>query len=135
MTAVVSHEERRDFSRIPLSRPAALEIGKARVACDLIDISLRGALVRTKAALVAVEGQPCRLLVQLDQGPSTILMRGEVAHARNGDVGVCCRELDLDSAAHLRRLVEVNLGSEKLLERELAALLARAGRAPAHAGR
>ena len=135
MTAVVSHEERRDFSRIPLSRPAALELGKSRVACDLVDISLRGALVRTKTPLVAVEGQPCRLLVQLDQGPSTILMRGEVAHARNGDIGVCCRELDLDSAAHLRRLVEVNLGSEKLLERELAALLARAGRAPAHARR
>ncbi len=130
MTTVASHAERRDFSRIALSRPAALELGAVRTACELVDISLRGALVRTRAPLVAVEGQACRLLVQLDQGPATILMRGEVAHARGREVGVSCRELDLDSAAHLRRLVEVNLGSEKLLERELAALVARAGARP-----
>jgi len=135
MTAVVSHEERRDFSRIALARPAALEVGKSRVACDLVDISLCGALVRTRAPLVAVEGQACRLLVQLDQGPASILMRGEVAHAHGGEVGVCCRELDLDSAVHLRRLLEMNLGSEKLLHRELAALLARAARRPAPAAR
>lgn len=131
MSAVVSHEERRDFSRIALTRPAALEVGQARVACELVDISLHGALVRAQAPLVAVERQPCRLLVQLDQGQqATILMRGEVAHVRGREVGVCCRELDLDSVAHLRRLVEVNLGSDALLERELAALLACARQRP-----
>jgi hypothetical protein len=135
VTAVVMHEERRDFSRIALSRPAAIEVGQSRVACELVDISLRGALIRVKAPLVAVEGQACRLVVHLDQGKASILMRGEVAHTRGGDVGVCCHELDVESAAHLRRLLEVSLGSEKLLERELAALLASAPRATARAAR
>ena len=136
MAAVVPHEERRDFSRIALSRPAALEIGRARAAFELVDISLHGALVRTRAPLMAVERQACRLLVQLDRGQqATILMRGEVAHVRGREVGVCCRELDLDSAAHLRRLVEVNLGSDALLQRELAALLACARRRPGAAAR
>ena len=37
-------------------------------------------------------------------------------------LGFVCRHIDLDSISHLRRLVELNLGDESLLERELAAL-------------
>jgi hypothetical protein len=37
-------------------------------------------------------------------------------------LGFVCRHIDLDSISHLRRLVELNLGDETLLERELAAL-------------
>lgn len=37
-------------------------------------------------------------------------------------LGFVCRHIDLDSISHLRRLVELNLGDEQLLERELAAL-------------
>ena len=37
--------------------------------------------------------------------------------------GLICRNLDIDSATHLRRLVELNLGDPKLLERELSALV------------
>jgi len=133
MTSVLSQVERRDFSRIALRRPAALRLGRKSIPSELLDISLRGALVRLMGAEpVMVEGQPCDLLVQLDQGPATILMRGEVAHCSGNEVGVRCLELDLESAAHLRRLVEVNLGSEQLLDRELAALVAAAARAPTH---
>ncbi len=130
MTRVLSHVERRDFSRIALRRPAALRLGRHSIPSELLDISLRGALVRVSSAPVMMDGQPCDLLVQLDQGPATILMRGQVAHSSGNEVGVRCLELDLESAAHLRRLVEMNLGSEQLLDRELAALVAAATRAP-----
>jgi len=131
MTRVLSHVERRDFSRIALRRPAALRLGRRSIPSELLDISLRGALVRVSSApVVMMDGQPCDLLVQLDQGPATILMRGQVAHSSGNEVGVRCLELDLESAAHLRRLVEMNLGSEQLLDRELAALVAAATRAP-----
>jgi hypothetical protein len=126
MTSVVTKVERRDFSRISLRRPSALRLGQRSLPCELVDVSLRGALVRAQSEPVAVEGQRCDLLIQLDQGPATILMRGEVAHCAGHEVGVRCREVDLESAAHLRRLVEVNLGDGRLLDRELAALLARA---------
>ena len=130
MTSVLTQVERRDFSRIALRRPAALRVGRLSIPSELVDISLRGALVQASSEPVAVEGQRCDLLIQLDQGPATILMRGEVAHCSGNEVGIRCRELDLESAAHLRRLVEMNLGSEQLLDRELAALVASAaGRA------
>jgi hypothetical protein len=46
-----------------------------------------------------------------------------VAHIEDDRVGVSCSHIDLDSAAHLRRLVELNLGDEAQLHRELQALM------------
>jgi len=37
-------------------------------------------------------------------------------------LGLSCREIDLDSITHLRRLVALNLGDEALLDRELGLL-------------
>ena len=36
---------------------------------------------------------------------------------------LCAKHIDLDSISHLRRFVELNLGDEQELERELGALL------------
>lgn len=46
-----------------------------------------------------------------------------LAHQKDGLLGLQCREIDLDSITHLRRLIELNLGSSELLERELGALV------------
>jgi hypothetical protein len=46
----------------------------------------------------------------------------EVAHQENDEMGLNCKDIDVDSITHLRRLVELNLGDPKLLERELSAL-------------
>jgi hypothetical protein len=47
-----------------------------------------------------------------------------VVHLQDRLAGLVCHGLDIDSATHLRRLVELNLGRPDLLERELSALLA-----------
>ncbi|OPE31101.1 PilZ domain-containing protein, partial [Pseudomonas aeruginosa] len=61
-----------------------------------------------------------RLYLGLD-----VLIRMEIslAWARDGLLGFECQHIDLDSISHLRRLVELNLGDEELLERELALLV------------
>jgi len=46
------------------------------------------------------------------------LLRLDVEH----NLTALRQHIDLDSISHLRRLVELNLGDEALLERELAAL-------------
>jgi hypothetical protein len=45
-----------------------------------------------------------------------------LTRTRDDLLGFVCRHIDLESISHLRRLVELNLGDESLLERELAAL-------------
>jgi PilZ domain len=125
MGKVLVPSERRDFSRITFHRPSLLGVRGTKTACELIDISLRGALVRVPEAFAWAEGAPCTLFISLDQGASIIRMNGAIAHRDASTVGVRCQELDLDSVAHLRRLLEVNLGDERLLHRELSALISR----------
>ena len=66
------------------------------------------------------------LTIRLDAaGEAVIRMEGEIAHRDGTQVGMRCTGIDLDSIAHLRRLVELNLGDEELLHRELSALVRR----------
>lgn len=46
-----------------------------------------------------------------------------VAHIDDKSIGFTCKLIDLDSISHLKRLVELNLGDEELLHRELHALI------------
>jgi len=124
MAQVLTKHERREFSRIALHRPAIIEVTGARTACELLDISLRGALVQAPAAFGGAVGAACTLNIRLDHGSVTIRMEGTIAHRDSGCVGVRSRVVDLDSATHLRRVLEMNLGDERLLDRELSALVA-----------
>ncbi len=123
MASVMSHDERRHFSRIPFHRPATLALGGAELGCALLDVSLKGALVELPRALEAAPGQPCTLTIRLAGDEALIRMEAVVAHLEGTTLGVRCTAIDLDSIAHLRRLVEMNLGDEELLHRELAALV------------
>lgn len=115
--------KQRRFARIPFRGPAVLEVGPTKTECMLLDVSLKGALVEVPAALNAKSGDACSVLIRLGTGDAHVTMVGEVVHVTGNHVGVACNEMDLDSAAHLRRLVELNLGDEALLEREIAALV------------
>jgi len=52
-----------------------------------------------------------------------IHMQGTVAYIESDRVGVTCQQFDHDSAAHMRRLVELNIGDETQLHRKLQALI------------
>jgi len=119
-----SRDERRRFSRIAFHRPAELDARTARTSCDLVDVSLKGALVEVPATFTQGVGTRCSLTIHLDAVDVSIRMEGEIAHREGNLAGVRCDEIDLESIAHLRRLVELNLGNDDVLHRELAALVA-----------
>jgi len=122
LTGSARQPQPRRFSRIAFEGPATLESGARRIECTLRDISLKGALVELRGAAPG-PGEPCALTVPLDGAAGEIRMNGKVVHAAGGRVGILSESLDLESIEHLRRLVEVNLGDEALLHRELAALV------------
>jgi hypothetical protein len=117
--------ERRVFSRIAFHRPAELDIRIATATCEVLDVSLKGALVEVPVSFRARVGQRCTLSIRLDAGDARISMEGEIVHREGTLVGVRCVEIDLDSISHLRRLVELNLGDDEVLHRELSALVRR----------
>lgn len=49
-------------------------------------------------------------------------MEGQVAQRQSRRLGFQCNRIDLESMSQLKRLVELNLGNEALLERELTEL-------------
>ena len=114
--------ENRRFTRVPFPAVVILHADGHQWDCVVIDISLKGALLHCPAAWRAKIGQDVSLDVRVAEG-IRIHMRGVVAHIEADHVGVTCQHIDLDSAAHLRRLVELNLGDEAQLHRELQALI------------
>lgn len=124
MATVRPHDERRRFSRITFHRPATFRAGGVVTTVNVLDVSLKGALLEVPAALVGEPGAHCTLIIHLDAGEATIHLDGEIAHRSGTRLGVHCSSIDLESIGHLRRVVELNLADEALLQRELASLIA-----------
>ncbi|MBI2307293.1 MAG: PilZ domain-containing protein [Rhodocyclales bacterium] len=115
---------RRHFSRIAFHAPGQLVCGNGQGEVAVLDLSLRGALLRHEGnGPQPGIGDNCVLHVRLGQLDALIRMQGTITHVDGPFVGLACVSIDLDSATHLRRLVELNLGDTALLERELSALV------------
>ena len=113
---------RRQFSRIRFQTDARLFLPDAECDVEVVDLSLRGALVRLSAPAFVAVGSNCTLKIRLDEAGTTIRMEATVVHRQGDHAGLYCREIDLDSVTHLRRLVELNVGDEAILNRELSLL-------------
>lgn len=120
----IIESERRHFTRVAFDADAMLTTTEERCAVTVLDLSLKGALLRLPHSVTLPSGAPCLLSVSLSQTDASIAMAGELAHVEGDLVGVQCRSIDLESITHLRRLIEVNLGDAQLLERDLKALIA-----------
>ena len=121
-----SFPEKRRFTRIPFEAETRIthpETG-ASYSVQLLDISLKGALTTLPHAWQAQIGNTYLLELLLAASDTEIKLRMEASlvHAENDQIGFQYHNMDLDTATHLHRLIELNLGDEKLMERELAEL-------------
>ena len=116
-----SRQHNRRFHRVSFDGEAWLACGAQETACRIVDISLHGALVTVESPFEAEGG--CTLLIPLAAG-AEITMRGRIVRTLpdEGRVSFECTSIDIDSIQQLRRLVELNLGDEAVLHRDLAAL-------------
>lgn len=121
---MTSTDERRRFTRVPFDTSCTIVQGTARIDVDLLDISLNGALVSRPDNLPSHLEGPIYLDIELtDQ--TQISMEVELAHSEENSIGFSCKQLDMDSASHLRRLIELNIGTENAAERVLEELISR----------
>jgi hypothetical protein len=115
--------ERRKHARVAFHAPATLMLSDRTLEAIVLDLSLKGALVRLPVGTVMDNPAPCKLRVQLDEMLAGIDMETCVVHLEGRCAGLRCLSIDLDSVTHLRRLVELNLGDPALLDRELSELI------------
>jgi hypothetical protein len=112
----------RRFLRSVYQAPARLNLAGYMREVQVLDVSLKGALVDMGAALPCPVGMRGRLRLQLS--PITyIAMDVAVTRVRGSELGLQCLHIDLDSVTHLRQLIERNSPDPTLLARELSALV------------
>lgn len=114
--------ERRSFWRAAFHSPVHLVTHHGEMTAQLLDISLKGALLETSERWGGKPGEECQ--VRLKLAPDAMIsMSAEVMHVDGAHVGLRCKSIDIDSIAHLRRLVELNSGDPSLLNREFGSLV------------
>lgn len=115
------NNDKRHFHRIFYNADITLSNESVTLSCKLIDISLKGCLLRFDTDWTGPLEDLYTLSLTLSNEVG-ITMQASVAHVIGTDVGFKCEHIDIDSISQLRHLVELNLGDHELLERDLLAL-------------
>jgi c-di-GMP-binding flagellar brake protein YcgR len=120
------YTEQRHFSRIPFDAEVRITNPQdsSTYTAQLLDISLKGALTTqpdTSDTEVSKTYQ-LELLITASGNEIRLQMDASIVHMEDGRIGFQYQNMDLDTATHLHRLVELNLGDEKQMEKELAEL-------------
>ncbi len=116
-------ENRYRTQRIAFDGEARIYSERAVWRSQVIDISLRGALLARPEGWDGAVGKLQRLELRIATGV-IISVSARVAHVGARILGYQFGRIDLDSFARLRRLMELNLGDPSLVVRELPELIA-----------
>lgn len=111
----------RRFTRIEFEAEVKLYSAGAMWDTTLIDISLKGALCQRPTDWDGRMDKRYRLELRLPGG-SRISMNAIAANAGPDTIGFEWSKIDFDSFAHLKRLIELNIGDPELMNRELSSL-------------
>ncbi|VVN89390.1 PilZ domain-containing protein [Pseudomonas fluorescens] len=114
--------DRRRFKRFAFDARTELSQGEHRWPVQLIDLSLKGLLVKRPDPWTGDETQPFAADIHLSDDVE-VRMDVQLTHDDHGQLGFVCLHINLESIEHLRRLIELNLGDVDELERELGALI------------
>lgn len=119
--------EQRRFHRIEFDAACEVQWQEQIWQAQVLDISLKSVLLQCPSQWAVAVDEPCEITVFLNGTEAGIVMAVVLRHVEDQRLGFQVQYIDMDSATHLRRLVELNLGDPALLERELGNLLTPVG--------
>lgn len=115
-------DERRNFHRVIFDAPVTLTQGDQQWQTQLVDISLKGALVSKPEGFAGEGDEEVLVEIKFEGSDKIVGMQSTVAHVEGEHMGFNCHHIDMGSITFLRRLIELNLGDANLLERDFQAL-------------
>tara|TARA_R110001583_G_scaffold767_3_gene7110 strand:- start:2133 stop:2522 length:390 start_codon:yes stop_codon:yes gene_type:complete len=119
--------ERRQFSRIHFQSACSLNFSKivaeSNLTASLLDISLDGALLTISHETSTLIGEQVEMQLTLDGSDVTLLLNGIVCHQQQALLGIQFTKIDIETMAHLKRLIELNSGDSENMHREFAQLI------------
>jgi hypothetical protein len=122
-----SHEgaptERRRHPRFPFHRMASMLFDTGECSGSLLDASFDGALFEASSVL-SEHLADCLVIIPFSRDPEeAIRLQAQTVYRRGPRLGLQWLRMDPESAMKLQRLVEMNLGTLKLLERPVLSLI------------
>ncbi|GAK85084.1 hypothetical protein JCM19238_2664 [Vibrio ponticus] len=114
--------ERRRFSRIVYQALATVSQGENRVEASVKDLSLHGLLLSCPQSDVLNKTQVITVKFQLPESDITIELEGRIVSEERELTRVIIEHIDIDSISHIKRIIELNVGDDQLLHREIEQL-------------
>ena len=120
-----NNSERRNFTRIPFTSVITLYDAVNYWECEMVDISLKGVLLKMPEKWGGSIGKKYSLDLALrvseqDDIENRIHMYViELVHIKNDQAGFRWENIDIDSFIHLRRLLEYNREDPDGIDREI----------------
>lgn len=114
--------ERRRYSRVNFNSAVIMSQNDKTFESNIVDVSLNGMLVDTPQDYEIRTDIPVEACIRLADD-TEIRMNVSLMHSSSRVLGFKCNSIDLESIAHLRRLVELNLGDSQAAERVLSELV------------
>ena len=114
-------KDKRRFQRIVFEHDATLSVGDQQWSIHLLDLCLKGILCTEPDGFPADTDLPIHFSLVLDD-THKVQMEMALSHRNDGHLGMECRHIDIDSISELKKIVQLNLGDDQLLYRELEQL-------------
>ncbi len=111
--------ERRRFSRIVYQAQAQLTQESVKVIALISDLSLHGLLLTSEQSDLLDAGKQVDVEFSLPGSDVTIQLVGNIVGLNNNVIRISIDHIDIESIGHLKRLVELNVGDDDLLHRDI----------------
>ena len=119
--------EKRYFKRVNFQAEVQVTCNENILPGELLDISLKGALIRMHQPGILQVGQQSTIRIYLSSSDISITAEADVVHQRGEDFGFKFFRIEAESIGHLRRLLELNLGNSEEVSSELEFILKETG--------
>ncbi len=112
-------DDKRYFSRINFTAQSQIEINDKVYSGELLDLSLRGALLSFKEQISAKMNDNCTLTIQLHSSDIKLLFEAEIVHIHQNNLVFKFISEDVGTMTHLRNLLSLNVGDYDKITDEL----------------
>ncbi|MET2847894.1 PilZ domain-containing protein [Vibrio owensii] len=111
--------ERRRFSRIIYQVSALLEQGDLALQATIQDLSLHGLLLKAENASSLEPSFKVDVAFSFAQSEQVMQLTANIISITDNEIRLKINNIDIDSISQLKRFIELNVGNNELLNREL----------------
>lgn len=111
--------ERRRFSRIIYQVPALIEQNDLAMQAMIQDLSLHGLLLKVEDAKPLDSLLPVEVGFSFIQSEQTIQLSAGIVSISGNEIRLKISNIDIENISQLKRFIELNVGNNEILNREL----------------